>query len=75
LLLFLEKEEYIKIRILFCEQNEAIRLVGFWGHAPKPPGSASPKFGYGIAFCEAEQRFLPLFLEKEEYSKMRVERP
>jgi hypothetical protein len=63
-----------------------------WGHAPKPPGSASPKsqlknvfckaglisfqinFGVGLVslvqptdFCEAEQRFLLLFLEKEEY--------
>jgi hypothetical protein len=34
----------------------------FWGHAPKPPGSASPRYGHGTVFCEAE-----LALEKEEY--------
>jgi hypothetical protein len=66
----------------------------FWGHAPKPPGSASPRFGLSeifceaelllfasfsrkrrtlpprtspVVFCEAKQRFLLLFLEKEEY--------
>jgi hypothetical protein len=39
---------------------------GFWGHAPKPPGSASPSFEHGIVFREAELRFLLLFLEKEE---------
>jgi hypothetical protein len=38
-----------------------------WGHAPKPPGSASPSFGLPTVFREAEQRFLLLFLEKEEY--------
>jgi hypothetical protein len=37
-----------------------------WGHASKPPGSASPRLGYRIVFCEAEQRFLLLFPEKEE---------
>jgi hypothetical protein len=46
-------------------------LAVFWGHAPRPPGSASPRFGpcsflaqQGSSF--AELRFLLLFLEKEE---------
>jgi hypothetical protein len=38
-----------------------------WGQAPKPPGSASPSFGHETLFREAEQRFLLLFLEKEDY--------
>jgi hypothetical protein len=38
-----------------------------WGQAPKPPGSASPSYGYGTTFCEAEQTlFASFFLEKEE---------
>jgi hypothetical protein len=40
--------------------------LDIWGHAPRPPGSASPSF-WSVHFCEAEQRFLLLFLEKEEY--------
>jgi hypothetical protein len=28
---------------------------------------ALPSFGSNVDFCEAEQRFLLLFLEKEEY--------
>jgi hypothetical protein len=55
LLLFLEKKKSTK------------RLIGFWGQAPRPPGSASPSFGLSMAFREAEQHFLLLFLEKEEY--------
>jgi hypothetical protein len=41
-------------------------LGQFWGLAPKPPWF---RFAEGLefkAFCEAEQRFLLLFLEKEE---------
>jgi hypothetical protein len=37
-----------------------------WGQAPKPPWF---RFAEGLGpcfFCEAEQRFLLLFLEKEE---------
>jgi hypothetical protein len=45
-----------------------------WGQAPKPPGSASPRDGSEMVsaktFCEAEQRFLLLFLEKEEYNRL-----
>jgi hypothetical protein len=38
------------------------------GHAPRPPGSASPKVGQPKwSFREAEPRFLLLFPEKEEY--------
>jgi hypothetical protein len=51
LLLFPEKEEY--------------QLIP-WGQAPKPPGSASPRFGLPT-FCEAEHRFSHVFLGKEEY--------
>jgi hypothetical protein len=44
-----------------------LEALFYWGQAPKPPGSASPSFGYAyIVFREAEQRFLLLFLEKEE---------
>jgi hypothetical protein len=39
----------------------------FWGQAPKPPGSASPRVGQPITFREAELRFLLLFLEREEF--------
>jgi hypothetical protein len=39
--------------------------VDFWGG--RPPGSASPKVLAATTFREAEQRFLLLFLEKEEY--------
>jgi hypothetical protein len=42
-------------------------LMFYWGPAPKPPRSASPRVGQLIIFCEAELRFLLLFLEKEEY--------
>jgi hypothetical protein len=43
-------------------------LLNFWGaRPPNPPGSASPKVGQLKVFCEAELRFLLLFLEKEEY--------
>jgi hypothetical protein len=38
----------------------------FGGLAPKPPWSASPKAEHPGSFCEAEQRFLLLFPEKEE---------
>jgi hypothetical protein len=37
------------------------------GKAPKRPGSASQRVGFSMAFCEAEPRFLLLFLEKEEH--------
>jgi hypothetical protein len=62
LLLFLEKEEYY-----YNIFNRYYWPIKFLGHAAKPPGSASPRFGPGIVFREAEQRFLLLFLEKEEY--------
>jgi hypothetical protein len=48
-----------------------------WGQAPKPPGLASledgcetyfREMGWPLGFCEAELRFLLLFLEKEEYN-------
>jgi hypothetical protein len=63
LLLFLEKEE----------STRSIASLGmfwliFWGLAPRPPGSASPNYRLAKTFREAEQRFLLLFLEKEEYS-------
>jgi hypothetical protein len=41
-----------------------------WGQAPKPPNpqcSLRSKLWTAVTFREAEQRFLPLFLEKEEY--------
>jgi hypothetical protein len=37
-----------------------------WGQAPKPPGLASLGYVLAMTFREAEQRFLLLFLEKEE---------
>jgi hypothetical protein len=39
----------------------------FSGASPRPRGSASRRVGPPATFCEAEQRFLPLFLEKEDY--------
>jgi hypothetical protein len=38
-----------------------------WGQAPKPPGSASPSFGYRMSSAKQNKRFLLLFLEKEGY--------
>jgi hypothetical protein len=40
----------------------------FWKKkiAPKPPWSDSPRFGSPKTLCEAELRFLLLFLEKED---------
>jgi hypothetical protein len=89
---FREAEQ--RFLLLFLKEENPIRSVVFWGHAPKPPGSASPKFFWMLVyirylilwqtccmqpppperatistkceFCEAEQRFLLLFLEKEE---------
>jgi hypothetical protein len=39
---------------------------------PFDPQSRQPKSGHKHAFCEAEQRFLLLFLEKEEISPSAV---
>jgi hypothetical protein len=46
----------------------------FWGPAPKPPWFRFAE-GFGLhIFCEAEQRFLLLFLEKEELSFNPIDR-
>jgi hypothetical protein len=58
LLLFLEKEEYDITR----------RLVS-GGTPPDPPGSASPRVGYGTVSFEEGLHFLLLLMEKEEYNK------
>jgi hypothetical protein len=54
LLLFLEKEG----RLVNSQKTTTT-------HIPLYLGSASPRVGYQAAFCEAELRFLLLFLEKE----------
>jgi hypothetical protein len=41
--------------------------IYYSGHAPRPPESASAISEQPMVFREAEQRFLLLFLEKEEY--------
>jgi hypothetical protein len=33
---------------------KVLEQLGFWGQAPKPPGSASPSLGYRTAFCEPD---------------------
>jgi hypothetical protein len=59
-------------RRILSDQLTCLLLVRLfsWGQAPKPPGSASPKVGLPVIFCEAELRFLLLFLEKEEYNQI-----
>jgi hypothetical protein len=46
-------------------------LPGFLsGASPRPRGSASRRTWCSVVFCEAEQRFLLLLLEKEVYDTM-----
>jgi hypothetical protein len=47
---------------------EAAMLVTFLGARPQTPRVGFAEgFGSSVIFCEAELRFLLLFLEKEEY--------
>jgi hypothetical protein len=46
------------------------QVVVFWGHAPRPPGSASPSVGSNKPSAKQNKRFLLLFLEKEEYHSL-----
>jgi hypothetical protein len=55
----------------FRKKKINFRLTGcFWAQAPNPRGSASQK-AWAQIFCEAELRFLLLFLEKEGYCQRR----
>jgi hypothetical protein len=59
---------------IFCEAEKLTLLLLFWkrildqwflgGHAPKPPGSASPSVGRQDVFCEAELTLLLLFWKR-----------
>jgi hypothetical protein len=56
---------------IFEEAAQTLLLLGAlfnrllsWGQAPKPPGSASPRFGQRMIFCEAEQTLLLLFWKR-----------
>jgi hypothetical protein len=47
--------------------SSLVRFLVSWGAMPpKPPWVGFAEVGVRIIFCEAEQRFLLLFLEKEE---------
>jgi hypothetical protein len=37
------------------KKKNTIRQLDPWGKAPKPPGSASPRLGFPIVFCEQKQ--------------------
>jgi hypothetical protein len=68
--LFSEKKITFKLlgkRRTLLDQLLAIESIDFLGARPQSRESAEPRIGYGAISCEAEQRFLLLFLEKEEY--------
>jgi hypothetical protein len=50
--------------LLFWKRRIPLNVEFYWGHAPRPPGSASPSFGEPIIFCEAEQTLLLLFWKR-----------
>jgi hypothetical protein len=49
--------------------KNACRPIVLLGTYPQTSGLNTPKFGQPNTFCDAEQRFLLLFLEKEENTK------
>jgi hypothetical protein len=60
LLLFLEKEGF---QVMY---NPFSPFRDFLGARPQIPGVRFADFEHSVSFCEAELRFLLLFLEKEE---------
>jgi hypothetical protein len=58
----------LHLLFLIPKQCENFHHPPLWAQATRPPRSASPSLGHQNVVREAEQRFLLLFLEKEEYN-------
>jgi hypothetical protein len=61
-ILFCEAE--LTLLLLFWKRRKWVNVEFCWGHAPRPPGSASPRFVQAIVFCEAELTLFASFSGK-----------